>query len=128
MRATLLIYGMTEERLARLRFLCIRPGIMPKKVPVEDYGQTIAALCGLEERGEDAEPQGEPFTDEMLVMCGFTNGQVDALLAAMKKARFAPVALKAVLTPTNMHWDSTQLHHELAEEHAAMSRGSRAHG
>ena len=35
----------------------------------------------------------------------------------------APVALKAMLTPTNAAWDSEKLHEELAGEHRAMTSG-----
>ena len=35
----------------------------------------------------------------------------------------APVALKAMLTPTNAAWNSEKLHAEIAGEHQAMMNG-----
>ena len=44
----------------------------------------------------------------------------------MRKARLS-VALKAVLTPTNMQWTSIKLHEEIGREHAALRQGRSAH-
>lgn len=41
----------------------------------------------------------------------------------MRRIGVAPVALKAMLTPTNATWDSVKLHAEIASEHEAMTRG-----
>ena len=37
-----------------------------------------------------------------------------------------PIALKAILTPTNSAWNSLTLHGELSSEHAALEAGKQA--
>lgn len=123
MKATLLTYNLTENRLNHLRFLCLRLGIAVRPVPPEEWGLPLSALIGLSAPAGDAPAPAGTFFDEMLVMCGFTGLMVNALLNAMRQARMAPVALKAVLTPNNAAWDSLYLHAQLLEEHAAMQLG-----
>lgn len=43
-----------------------------------------------------------------------------------KQMRFAPVALKAILTPTNAEWTPLQLRDELKQEREAILRGETA--
>ena len=54
MRPTTLTFNFTEARLSKLRFLCMKRGILVKPVPVEDFCQPISALCGLSEAAESA--------------------------------------------------------------------------
>ena len=50
------------------------------------------------------------------------SSELDAFLQAMREAGMPPIGLKAVLTPVNVLWNSTDLHSELAREHASMQR------
>ena len=68
--------------------------------------------------------EGEAFSDEMLVMAHFPAPLLQAFLQGMRRAGVRPVALKAVLTPTNAAWDSNALHAELCKEREAISAGS----
>ena len=61
------------------------------------------------------------FDEAMLVICHMLSDQLDALLEGLRQAGVR-VALKAVLTPSNVAWSSIQLHSELAREHAEMRR------
>jgi hypothetical protein len=63
-----------------------------------------------------AGPAAMPFPEEMLLMAGFRNDQMDALLAGLRESGLAPVPLNAVLTPFNAAWDSVKLHDELIRE------------
>lgn len=63
------------------------------------------------------------FSDEMLVLCGLSGPQLDALLSSLRRSRVV-VALKAVVTEDNAAWSSLQLHDELRQEHEAM-KGTR---
>lgn len=47
---------------------------------------------------------------------------IDQLLAFFRERQLSPVALKAVLTPVNCHWNSLKLHEELLKERDAMRR------
>ena len=124
MRPTILTFNLSESRLSKLRFLCMKLGLAVKAVPAEDFSQPIAALCGLAERA-DAAP-AEAFPEEMLVFCHMDNALVNRFLQTAKQMRYAPVALKAILTPTNAEWIPVQLCAELRQERAAVLKGETA--
>jgi hypothetical protein len=48
-------------------------------------------------------------------MCGFSEKEMDKLLAALKKAQ-VPIDYKAILTPTNRRWNVLRLLLELGVE------------
>ena len=121
MRPTILTFNLSEARLAKLRFLCMKLGLAVKAVPAKDCCQPISALCGLSEP-TDAAP-AEAFSEEMLVFCHMDNAAVNRLLQTARQLRFAPVALKAILTPTNAAWTPAQLCAELKQERDAVLKG-----
>ena len=69
-----------------------------------------------------SDPKRKAFTDEMLVMKDFDGRLLDRFLLEMRRAKIARVALKAVLTPDNITWNSFALHDELQKEHEAMTK------
>lgn len=123
-RPIILTFNLSEARLSKLRFLCMKLGFVVKPVPAEDFAQPIAALCGLAERGEAA--PAEAFPEELLVFCHMNDSQVNRFLTTCRQMRFAPVALKAILTPTNAEWTPVQLCAELKQERAAVMKGETA--
>ena len=125
MRPTILTFNLSDARLSKLRFLCMKLGLMVKPVPAEDCCQPISALCGLSDPA-DAAP-AESFPEEMLVFCHMDNAAVNRFLQTAKQMRFAPVALKAILTPTNAAWTPAQLCAELRDERAAVMQGTTTH-
>lgn len=125
MRPTILTFNLTDARLSKLRFLCMKLGLAVKPVPAEDCCQPISALCGLSDPA-DAAP-AESFSEEMLVFCHMDNAAVNRFLQTAKQMRFAPVALKAILTPTNAAWTPAQLCAELKQERAAVMQGTTTH-
>ena len=125
MRPTILTFNMSDERLSRLRFLCMKLGLAVKPVSVEDFCQPISALCGLSAPA-DAAP-AEAFSEEMLIFCHMDNAQVNRFLQTARQMRFAPVALKAILTPTNAAWTPAQLCAELKQERQAVMQGTTTH-
>lgn len=125
MSPTILVFNLPAEKLAKLRFTCMRLGVQVKAVPPQDWGQPLGALCGMAPLGEAAAPEAT-FAEEMLVMANLTTSLANRLLAALKQSRL-PISLKAVLTPTNVHWTPVQLHAELTAERAALAQGKEAH-
>lgn len=125
MRPTILTFNLSDARLSKLRFLCMKLGLAVKPVPAEDCCQPISALCGLSDPA-DAAP-AEAFPEEMLVFCHMDNAAVNRFLQTAKQMRFAPVALKAILTPTNAAWTPAQLCAELKDERAAVMQGTTTH-
>ena len=66
-RQTILACNLSDARLSKLRFLCMKLGVLVKAVPAEDFAQPVGALCGVLERTEAADD--DSFTDEMIVFC-----------------------------------------------------------
>ena len=125
-RPTILAFNLTDARLAKLRFVCMKLGLLVQVVPPEDFTQPLAALAGLTERVADAAP-AEAFADEMLVFCHMTNAQLNRFLQTLKQQRVPAFPLKAILTPTTAEWTPVALCAELKEERAAVLSGSQAH-
>ena len=124
-QAVLLCYNLASEKAQKIRLAAMRLKIRVRPVAKEEYGQTLAALCGMEET-TDAAYGGAGFEDEMLVMANFPAAMMNTFLGLFRRMGIAPVALKAILTPTNAQWDSEKLHAEIASEHEAMMKGNGA--
>lgn len=118
----LLCYNLSGEKMQKIRLAAMRLKIRVRPVEKDEYAQTVAALCGLEEK-TDAAYVGAGFEDEMLVMANFPAGMMNTFLGLFRRMGIAPVALKAMLTPTNAAWNSEKLHAEIAGEHQAMMNG-----
>ena len=125
-RPTILAFNLSDARLSKLRFLCMKLGLLVKVVPPEDFTQPIAALAGLAERAKAPEAT-EPFADEMIVFCHMSNVQLNNFLKTAKQQRIPPFPLKAILTPTNATWTACALCAELREEREAILSGGQAH-
>ena len=125
MKPMVLVFNMPQENIARLRFTCLRLGIQVKAVEQADFTQPLGALCGLAEKQDVPAPEA-PFTDDMLVMVNFSTPLVKQFLAAFRQSRMPNVKAKAVVTPTNVHWDCMKLHEELMKEREAIARQGRA--
>ena len=120
----LLCYNLEKEKAAKIRLAAMRFRIRVRPVSTEEYERPLNELCSVE-----ALPQTDAFgafQDEMLVMAYFPQALVMQFLQALRKAGVAPVALKAVLTPTNAGWSSVALHTELCKEREAFESGGQA--
>ena len=113
-RGSVLLYNFKDkERTDKVKFIFVLMGIKIKTVEKEDYLQKIGALAGVEgiERTEEIY-EGEGFDEEMLVLNHLTDPQMNRML----------IPLKAALTPTNVHWNTLELHDELVREHEEMQK------
>lgn len=122
--AAILFYNLDGGKGSRLRMLAMRLRVRVQNVSPTEFGETLAALTGREPRTNAA--CDAPFSGEMLVFVDFDNGLLNRFLTEARKARLT-VPLKAVLTPTNMHWTSVRLHEEIGREHEALRKGKSAH-
>ena len=124
MRPTIFTFNLNENRLTKLRFICFKLGILVKPVPPERFDHHIATLIGLSE--PETEPSANTFSDEMLLFYNLSDHQLNTFLATCKQQRFAPVALKAIVTPDNTAWTAVELHAELWQERQAVLQGNTA--
>lgn len=122
----LLTYNLKPGSAAGLEAICRNLDIRIREVSPGEYGLPIGALAGIP-LARAPVPVAAPaaaFDDEMLVICHTLSNQLEALLKAMRKGGVR-IGLKAVLTPVNVAWNSTDLHSELAHEHSEMQRRTR---
>lgn len=116
----LLCFNLQGEKANRIRLLAMRFLIRVRPVSQEEFGQSLAALCGLEPP-ENPAPAALPFSEEMLVLAHFSSEQISAFLGGFRQAKIPPVSLKAVLTETNASWNPVTLFSQLCEERDALS-------
>lgn len=109
---------------AALKGLLIRMGIRIRNVTPEQALEPVGALAGIAGFEKSGKPAASEATsvlqDEMLVLCGFTEARLDALLQGMRRSGIR-IALKAILTEHNCGWPLLQLYEELLHEHAVMT-------
>lgn len=117
---TLLMYNLENKKGNKIKLISLSMKIKIRTVKPEEYLQPLGAVAGLAP-GNDSIYQGEGFNDEMLVMANFTGPMVNIFLQEMRRQQIKPVALKAMLTPTNAKWDSITLHNEIKKEHEVMT-------
>ena len=125
MRPTIYTFNLNESRLTKLRFICFKLGLLVKPIPPERFDHHIASLIGLCE--PETEASANTFGDEMLLFHNLSDYQLNTFLATCKQQRFAPVALKAIVTPDNTAWTAVELHAELWQERQAVLQGTTTH-
>ena len=125
---TVLMYNMKNDaRTQAIRqYLAVKKIACTDVVP-SDYGQSLGALLQLYGFSRRFSP-APVFEGEMLVLFAFDNDMLDAFLRFFRQFRLAPVELKAVVTPDNINWSSSELYAELCaerEQFRKQNKGSR---
>ncbi len=120
MQPLLLCVNMDPARMMRISFCAAALGISVREVKKEAFGQTIGALCRLDE--PSLHPSGGNIGAEMMVMAFFSDWLMDDFFAAVRKSGLEPPRLKAVLTPVNRNWTCARLYEALSHEDAAMNQ------
>lgn len=115
----ILLYELDPQKESQLKLLCLALKIKVRQVKREEYQETLAALCGMEPLSGGLY-SGSGLGEEMLVMANFPERLLDTFLQKYRRKKLNPIALKAVLTASNLRWDSLRLHEELKREHEAM--------
>ena len=119
--AVILAYELTREKAELLKQLGQKTKAEIKLVPVSSYGETLGYLAGIFGFRRNGKG-GAAFGQEMLVFSGMDEDSLDQFLEEWKQGGLPAPGLKAVITPHNIFWNSTQLFEELKKEHAAMNR------
>ncbi len=123
----LLVFGVQAEELAKIKRAAGGLKLRVEAVPVFLYRQRIGVLAekkteslaeSVQMGGEEELYQGDAVKESMILICGLSDGQLDKLLAALKKAA-VQVDFKAVLTAANASWNVLRLYAELARERRA---------
>ena len=105
MKKMVLLYNFSGERLSGVKRALIPLKAIAKEVEKAAYGEKLGCLVGA----EGYAPTGaaaEDFAEELLVMSGFDGNDIEQLIHGLRKYGVGRVALKAVITPTNIDWNS----------------------
>lgn len=129
-----LLYNVKGTEIGKkLQPVLLRLGVRIRVVEESEYDLPMGQLAGVDMTGAEAEGAGiDPetgrvpdaaaeLTEPMMVLCGFTSGRLDELLAQMRRGGVPRIGLKAMLTATNRYWTSRQLYTELGREREAMA-------
>lgn len=119
MKPTLLYYAPSPTPWEKeLRQLCAIQALRLRSVEGADLDRGVDALAqGL--RPGEPPVAGPPLAEPVLVLCGLSDGQLDRLLAALRRMG-AGGCLKAVLTQHNARWTFRTLYAELVKERLQM--------
>ena len=78
-------------------------------VKSSDLMSPIGYILGADNFERGTEALTEIAQDDMMVMAGFEDKQVDLLLQIFKEANIPFIPLKAIVTQTNVNWTFMQL-------------------
>ena len=103
------------ERLDAVNITASRMGLTVKELTADEFGIVIGFLAGLDGFTDEKQDAQGSFDEEMLIMCGLSGGEMNALLNALRREN-VNIPLKAVLTETNAKWSPARLYKELSAE------------
>lgn len=122
MKRVVLLYNFERTRLQAVRKAIAPLKAEIKTVPKSKYTQPIGYLVGIDGfSAGNAKNVAESFSEEMLVMYGFGSEMIDVLIAALKMGGVGKIDLKAVVTPSNIGWNSITLYKAVKADCEAMN-------
>lgn len=117
----ILAFQVKEADLGKLRRMAGGMRIRLQTVEKADFRQPIENLLGQKKNPFLEAYEGNLVTESMLVLDGFSDKRLDALLKALKKEQIT-VDYKAVVTSVNRKWTALQLYLEMEKEKKAYLR------
>ena len=122
MKKQILLYNIKDKK----RALDIRRVLIPLKIRIKQISKNdfvhpigyLANIDGFEACNDSSNDRS--FDEEMMVMVGLTNFEIDQVIKGFHKRKIASIPLKAILTSENQKWDSRKLYENLLEEHRKM--------
>ncbi len=120
----ILMYNINGKKAITLKNICRALNISYREIDKADYGYKLGNLLGIND--DNNVKAGESFDDEMLYLVGFNDGLLNIFLK-LSRSKKCVVALKAVMTETNMNYTSFELYNEISAEHKAMQSGKSIH-
>lgn len=119
-----LLYGLgeTTEKGQKVLEALGELGAPYRQIPIEHLNQTLGFAAGMAGY-EKQEPlySGPAPEGEAIIMKGFSQERLNALLASLQKRQVGSIARKAVVTEHNRSWKLLDLFSELEREHVLMS-------
>ena len=122
---TVLLYNFSGERLTQVRMAVTLARAVSILIEKENFCRTLGYLIGAECYEKCRDTVCDDFDEELLVMYGFDSKDIDTLIKALRKCGAGRLALKAIVTPTNIDWNGAQLYKAVKEDHEMMNRGKK---
>lgn len=121
MKQTVLLFNIPKQKAAKITRAALPLKLRVKTVPKADFAKTLGEIAGISEATDIVYNDDNGISEEMMVLCGFSDSLIDKLFFAMKKTNAGSVKLTAVLTETNKDWNIPILFEELKKEHEQMN-------
>ncbi len=117
--AELVLYYSAGDRARehKIKAVLVRLGIRIRNISPEQIHESVGTLAGTgkTEELQEAEDKSGGISEDVLVLCKFSEMSLDRLLRELRKSH-AAVDLKAVLTEENSSWSFLKLYEELLKE------------
>lgn len=110
----LLLIQITPE--TEILKLAQRMHIRTVSVPPSDYQKSIGQLAGFLDETANRTSDGTVLAGSLLIFCDVKERHQNQILEKLRTMEI-PITYKAILTPTNRHWNVFQLYEELHREH-----------
>ena len=115
--AVVLLFNLkNDQRFDRIESYLDNNGIRLRRVEANEFHKPIGTLLGLKGFAARADSPCLPFSEEMLLMCGFDQRMLQDFLSFFHREGLRSVGLKAMLTPTNAAWSACELYLHLSAE------------
>lgn len=113
-----LLFHVKKEKCEQIKELCREFEMDAVTVDPRQYLEPLGVIAGIEGIPHSGKIyQGTDFPMEMMVFSGMPQELLDIFLKKYRECSIDPIALKAIVTPTNIFWNAAQLYQELAREH-----------
>lgn len=107
----------------QVKAVLVQMGVRIKNVEPDQVHQTVGYLAGMPGYEEQkCLTEGEWIPEEVLVMKDFTGSRMDTLFQKLRRAKVPGIALKAVITDSNVEWSFRELYQELVREREAVKQ------
>lgn len=121
MKETVLLFNISQSKYSKIMRAALPLKLRVKRVSRTEYYKTIGELAGISAKSDTPVYEDNGISEEMMVLCGFSNSLIDRLFFALKKTGAGSVKLTAVLTETNKDWNVITLCEELKREREQMT-------
>ncbi len=118
MEETVLLYNIDKTEPGKAMISILKKlDVKVVIVKTKDLMNPVGYLLGNSDYKRSTDKIKEVPQDEMMVLSGFNDKQVDVLLQIFQKANIPFIPLKAIVTETNIEWSFLQLLNNVKNEY-----------
>ena len=118
-KQAILLYNCSGPQWTKLHQMMMMLRFRIRVITPDRYHLSLEELAAGKGEAGDAQ---EAIPESMMVFCGVSQPQLEAILNAIHLAKLPPIPLKAVLTESNRTWNSLQLREELLKEREELEK------